>query len=69
MFFACFFFYCSLFTGLIVTVVGQLYTNDEILHKKFPNVSEEPITSTTSIKPEDGRRHLHEYRILHRHNT
>jgi len=40
----------------------------EFYTKKFPNVSEEPITSTTSIKPEDGRRHLREYRILHCHN-
>jgi hypothetical protein len=56
--------YCSLCTGLTVTVVGQFYTNDGTIHKKFAKISEELTASTSSIKPEDGRRHLHEYRIL-----
>jgi hypothetical protein len=53
MFFACFFFYCFLCTGLIVAFLGQSYKNDEVIHKKYAKVLEKPTAFTSSIKPEN----------------
>lgn len=68
-------FYCSLCTNLYCYRPRKFYRNDRWI-KKIDQLSEEPISSTSSTEPGDGskifhrntRRRIDEYRIIHRNS-